>query len=160
MSEAEHIDETEKPPPLWWVPIFVGGFGWVLAAIGVFTHNRSIMAAAMVPLAIGGVVELIQFRRGDFSGPSVGSEPATAPATPPLPATPMPVGTSLVGVRIRHRDGISTVTEDLDTPMPRRTVAAVDAHGRPENLSVSVDEAGNVIEAAVPGAEWAAAEAI
>jgi hypothetical protein len=158
MSDSERIEAEEKPPPLWWVPIFVGGFGWVLAAIGVFTHNRSIMAVAMIPLAIGGIVELIQFRRGDFNGSIL--EPEQVP-TPPRPvAALLPVVTSLVGVRIRHRDGISTVTEDLDTPMPRRTVVALDTHGRPERLCVSVDEDGNVIEAAVPGSEWAAAEAI
>ena len=135
--------------------------GVVLAVISEITGNKPIGAvggvmiiAAFITLHIGDAMA----SRAKRAPTEKVSEPAPAP--PPPPATPLPVGTSLVGVRIRHRDGISTVTEDLDTPMPQRTVAAVDAHGRPENLSVSVDEAGNVIEAAVPGSEWAAAEAI
>jgi hypothetical protein len=67
---------------------------------------------------------------------------------------------SLVGVRIRHSAGTSEVTEDTDTTTPRRTVTTLDAHGRPEQLLVGVDETGRVVEAAVPGGEWAPAEEV
>lgn len=155
MNASDSSVGKKNPPILRWVAIFVGGLGSALAVGGLFTHNLLVIAVAAAVMLAGYAIEELHLRRG---GPGSRVEPKPAPA--PLPAALLPAGTSLVGVRIRHRDGISDVTEDLDTPTPRRTVAALDTHGRPELLCVIVDENGNVIEAAVHGSELAAAEAI
>jgi hypothetical protein len=62
--------------------------------------------------------------------------------------------TGLIGQWVRHCGGPSFVTEDLDAPMPRRTVAVLDANGQPGQLQVAVDDRGCVVEAAVPGSPW------
>lgn len=79
---------------------------------------------------------------------------------PPKPQQVTAAGGSIVGVTIRHSGGTSVVTADLDYPAQRRCVTALDAHGRSERLLVGLDPDGRVIEAAVPGADWAAAEAV
>ena len=148
-----------------WIYV-VGPLGIIVALVSDLTDSKAIGAVAIAMLFSAGITGVIQMIRGR----------KTPAPTPPLTTvdpthtaadfeasplnTPTYASTSLVGVRIRHIGGISVVTEDLDTPMPRRTVVARDTHGRPERLFVSVDEWGRVVEAAIPGSEWAAAESI
>lgn len=141
------------------------GVGMAIASK--FTGNTAVggiggglIIAVFIALKLGDAKAARAKRKNAEKSPEPVPTLSPEPLPAPLPAALLPVGTSLVGVRIRHRNGISDVTEDLDTPTPRRTVAALDTHGRPELLCVIVDENGNVIEAAVHGSELAAAEAI
>ena len=136
MTEMKNSATPSWIPPAVLMGIISAGFGWL-------THYTPFTAAAMVlfmAAGIGGMAAVVR------------------------PPKPQPIqfgaGGSLVGMRIRHADGISTVTEDLDCPAQRRCVTALDAHGRQERLLVGLDGAGRVIEAAVPGADWAGAEAV
>jgi hypothetical protein len=140
------MTETRTAVPSWVTGAVIAGL--VAGGLGWLTDYRPFAAAAAVLLIAAGIGGL------------------AAVVRPPKPTAPQPIpgldpqSGSLVGVRIRHRGGISTVTEDLDCPQPRRTVDAVDGHGRPERLMVGVDADGRVVEAAAPGADWAAAEAV
>jgi hypothetical protein len=137
----------------------------------IWASRRENTATPPAPTAVSAPTEAGPDTRSSMPPPAV---PVPAAATrsvarPQLPSTPTapdpvdiptdlppletPAG-GLVNVVIRHSAGTSTVTEDLDTPMPQRSVSAADAHGRPEQLLVRVDENGRVIEAAVPGGEW------
>lgn len=128
-----------KPRNAWVHPI--GLIGVVLAVASYATRSEAVGGMAVALLGLAGV------------GAVIGAVRPTVPAADAA-------ATSLVGVQILHSGGISTVTEDLDHPMPRRTVAAVDGHGRPEQLNVGVDADGRVVEACRPGGEWAEATAI
>lgn len=131
---------SSTSPP--WVPPAVL-IGMLSGALSWLTHYTPFAAAAAVLLmaaGIGGMAAVVR----------------------PPKSQPIQFGTgaSLVGMRIRHAGGTSVVTEDLDYPAQRRCVTALDAHGRSERLLVGLDPDGRVIEAAVPGADWAAAEAV
>ena len=125
--------------------------GWVNGAVVMGTVCTILWW--VTPYAPFGAAASVLFLTAGIGGIAAVVKP---PRQQPLPASP----TSLVGVQILHSGGISTVTADLDHPMPRRTVDAVDGHGRPHQLCVGVDASGRVVEACHPGAEWAAAEAI
>ena len=131
---------SSTSPP--WVPPAVL-MGLISACFGWVTHYVPFTAAAAVlftAAGIGGISAVVR-----------------PPKPPPAQAD---AGGSIVGVTIRHSGGTSVVTEDLDYPAQRRCVTALDAHGRSERLLVGLDPDGRVIEAAVPGADWAAAEAV
>jgi hypothetical protein len=147
-------------------PYVVGPLGILLMGVSELSNIEALGAVAAAMLFSAGITAVIQMFRSSRNQESTPTSAAfdsssNAPSfESPLLNAPMYSSASLVGARIRHRGGISVVTEDLDTPMPRRTVLALDTHGRPERLFVSVDEMGRVVEAAIPGSEWAAAEAI
>jgi hypothetical protein len=142
----------------------VGPLGILVGAVGKFTHNHTILGVAIAMLFSAGITGVIQMFRGSRAPAPKTRLTATVTNRSTTqfdsPLTHTYSTTSLVGVRIHHSGGTSVVIEDLDTPMPRRTVMALDTHGRQERLCVGVDSLGSVVEAAVPGSEWAAAEAI
>ena len=131
---------TTKPRNAWVHPI--GLIGVLLAVAYRTTHSPAVGGMAVSLLALAGIGAIIGYVR-----------PA-APLTDQVA-----VGGSLVGMRIRHSGGLSTVTEDVGGAA-RRTVTALDTHGRTHRLCVGVDPDGRVIEAAVPGVDWAGAEAV
>ena len=136
MTEMKNSATPSWIPPAVLMGMVSAGCGWV-------THYTPFTAAAAVL----------------FMAAGIGG--AAAVVRPPT-QRPIQFGTggSLVGIRIRHADGISTVTEDLDCPAQRRCVTALDQHGRQERLLVGLDPDGNVIEAAVPGGDFVAAQAL
>lgn len=164
MNGSENPVTKEDTKGGW--PYVVGPLGILLMGVSELSNIEALGAVAAAMLFSAGITAVIQMFRSSRNQESTPTSAAfdsssNAPSfESPLLNAPMYSSASLVGARIRHRGGISVVTEDLDTPMPRRTVQALDTHGRPERLFVSVDEMGRVVEAATPGSEWAAAEAI
>jgi len=136
MTEMKNSGGPSWIPPAVLMGMISAGFGWLSDYVP-FTAAATVLLMAA---GIGGMAAVVR------------------------PSKPQPIqfgaGTTLVGMRIRHADGISTVTEDLDCPAQRRCVTALDQHGRQERLLVGLDADGRVIEAAVPGADWAAAQAV
>jgi hypothetical protein len=134
-----------KPRHAWVHPVGLLG---VIAAIAFrVTHSEAVGGMAITLLIGAGI--------GSITG-AIGRGNTEAA---PLEIRVATEG-NLVGVRIRHAGGISTVTEDLDAPSRRRTVTAATASGRKETLYVRLDAAGRVVEAAAPGSNWAAAESL
>lgn len=130
---------TTKPRNAWVHPL--GALGIILAVAFHLTRSEAVGGMAVALLVLAGIGALVG-------------------AVRPAAAQAQPAATSLVGVQILHAGGISTVTEDLDHPQPRRTVAATDGHGRAQQLMVGVDATGRVVEACRPGEGWAGATAI
>lgn len=72
------------------------------------------------------------------------------------------IARGLVGTSIATRDGVVVVVDDPVSggDRKRRSVKAVDEAGRLGLLFVELDRSGRVVAAALPGGQWAAAEAV
>lgn len=134
-------------------------FGWV-SAVGTLAIAAGIIwrvtgwdgAGAVMAVLCGGAAVTAM-----ANGWWVGFQPP--PATHAQTAHRVSAG--LVGTRLATAAGLVTVVDDSTCgERRRRSVIAVDTAGRAGMLFVELDRYGRVTAAALPGGDWATAEAV